>query len=261
MSNSDGFKIAGPRKSNSPRQEASDTNAPPSIEAFIRHFPTNWCVYDDTYSVFFRDWMPTADVDKFQTLVDDLNNSGNFGFHFHLVRRSGYNFTKTAPDGSIIFTIYDGDLCLLTSDQLSNNKYVISFISVRDDNFDPLYLPVPEPVETHEQVQADKPEPTSVPRQVQATVSINGTWSPPRPQPSSYDTLCVSKQKYEKEQENLSLQKENLALQQKILAIQQEKTEEAYKEWHKLHKEHQNKVDSLSPPVKLSEDASASEGN
>jgi len=254
MSNSDGFKIAGPRKSNSPRQESSDTNAPPSFEAFIRHFPTNWCVYDDTYSVFFRDWMPTADVDKFQTLVDDLNNSGNFGFHFHLVRRSGYNFTKTAPDGSIIFTIYDGDLCLLTSDQLSNNKYVISFISVRDDNFDPLYLPVPEPVVTQEPVQADKPEPTSVPRRVQATVSINGTWFPPRPQPSSYDALHVAKKKYYEEQVTLELK-------QAELALQQAKTEEAYKEWHKLHKEHQNKVDSLSPPVKLSEDASASEGN
>ena len=252
MSDSTGFKIAGPRKSNSPRQESSDTNAPPSFEEFIGLFPRNWRVNPDTYCVFFKDWMPTTDVKKFQKLVDDLNDSGNFVFHFHLVRRSGYNFIKKDHDGNIIFTINDGDLCLLTSDQLSNNKEVKSFISVRDDNFDPLYQPVPERVETQEPVQADEPEPTSVPRQVQATAPINGAWSRPRSQPSSYDALCVAKQKYEKEQETLALQKAKLALQKA-------KTDEAHMEWQKLFKEHQRTLDSLSPSVQSSKDAS--EGN
>lgn len=253
MSDSTGFKIAGPRKSNSSRQESSDTNATPSIEEFTRHFPKNWRVNPDTYCVFFKDWMPTADEEKFQELVDGLNDSGNFGFHFHLVkRRSEYNFIKKDHDGNIIFTINDGDLCLLTSDQLSNNKEVKSFISVRNDNFDPLYLPVPERVETQEPVQADEPEPTSVPRQVQAIAPINGAWSRPRSQPSSYDALCVAKQKYEKEQETLELK-------QAELALQQAKTEEAYKEWQKLFEENQRTLDSLSPSVESSKDAS--EGN
>jgi len=124
MSDFTEFQTAGPRKSNSPRQESSDTNAPPSFEEFIGLFPRNWRVNPDTYCVFFKDWMPTADVEKFQKLVDDLNESKKFRFHFHLVRRSGYNFIKKDHDGNIIFSINDGDLCLLTSDQLSDYKEV-----------------------------------------------------------------------------------------------------------------------------------------
>ena len=241
------FQTAGQRKSNSPRQESSDTNAPPSFDEFIRLFPTNWRVNPDTYCVFFKDWMPTADVEKFQKLVDDLNDSGNFGFHFHLVKRSGYNFIKKDHDGKIIFSINDGDLCLLTSDQLSDYKEVKSFISVRNDNFDPLYQPVPEIVETHEPVQADEPEPTSVPRPTQATVPINGAWSRPlnQSQPSSIEEIRIAKERYEEEEQKLS--------------VQQNKTQKAREEWERLFKEYQTNLDSLSPTVQTSDDDS--EGN
>jgi hypothetical protein len=243
MSDFTEFQTAGPRKSNSPRQESSDTNAPPSFEEFIGLFPRNWRVNPDTYCVFFKDWMPTADVEKFQKLVDDLNESKKFRFHFHLVRRSGYNFIKKDHDGNIIFSINDGDLCLLTSDQLSDYKEVKSFISVKDDNFNPLYQPVPERVETHEPVQDD--EPTLVEKSESVPVPApKGAWSRPvsQSQPSFVDAIRIAKEKYEEQQQKLF--------------VQQKKTQEAREEWERLYKEHQTNLDSLVPPVQPSEEAS-----
>ena len=242
MSDSTEFQTAGPRKSNSPRQESSDTNAPPSLKKFIDQFPTNWYVRSDTYCVFFKDWMPSTNVEKFQILVDDLNNSGNFGFHFHLVKRSGYDYIKKRSDGSISFIIHDGDLCLLTSDQLSpHNNDVKGYISVRDDNFDPLYQPVPKRVETHEPVQDDEPTLVQKPVPVPAP---KGAWSRPvsQSQPSFVEAIRIAKEKYEEEQQKLS--------------VQQKKTQDAREEWERLYKEHQFNLDSLVPPVQSSEEAS-----